>query len=108
MISVGIKSALHRVGETVQLQSPQGILPFLASVQPALKLQGEDSSPLGIGRNGQAVLYALTDGNARFLKEGDCIQVGCSFYRVLQVETRRVGGVPLYIWASLQQWEAEP
>lgn len=105
MIGAGIKAALHRLGETAYLLSPQGEVAFPASVQPALKFQGEESSPLGAGRSGQAVLYAPADSAARHLKAEDRIRAGEFLYRVLQVETRGLKGTPLYIWASLQRWE---
>lgn len=109
MIGAKVKAALHRLGDKVFLLTPQGEIPFSACIQPALKLQGEESSPLGAGRRGRAVLYAPAEDTALSLKAEDLIRAGKDCYRVLQVETRSFRGTPLYVWASLQQWEvAEP
>lgn len=105
MIGAKIKAALHRLGDRVFLLTPQGEIPFSACVQPALKLQGEESSPLGAGRRGFAILYAPAEGAALSLRAEDHIRAGKDCYQVLQVETRSFQGTPLYVWASLQRWE---
>lgn len=110
MIRARIEAAFSRLGQTVHLLSPQGQgeVAFSASIQPALKTQGEDSSPLGVGRSGRANLYAPANSAARQLKAEDRIRAGDAHYRVLQVETRCLGGTPLYLWAALQRWEEAP
>lgn len=103
-LSSRVLAAIRQVGtEAVLLTDDQPVFPV--SIQPGLRLQHQEDSPLGVGRNRQARLYAPASSAADRLEEGCLLRSKGCLYRVLQRETVRFGGQALYIWAMLEPLE---
>jgi len=102
-----IADALRRAGGAAYLlEEGGGRAGFPASIQPELRLQNQDAGPLGTGRRKRATLYAPCDAVTRRLKPGSRIAGNGAVYRVLQIETLRLAGRELYLWAALE-WEED-
>lgn len=102
-----VLDAIRTMGATATLLAEGGDITFLACIQPDLRLQKEEVSPLGVGRSSRATLYAPVTQADGHIREGSRLAWCGKIYRVLQWENFCLQGKPLYLWAVLEAEEEE-
>lgn len=97
-----IAAVIDRVASQVSILDGAGGV-FRASIQPVRGLAGEKSGPWGVEKRRRATIYAPWGETVAKLKEGVRLGWQGDAYRLIGVETLRVGDFPLYIWGLLER-----
>ena len=97
-----VMRAIGQVGAPAELPGQPGT--FMASIQPVRdrSLQPQRDGPWGVDRRRRAALFAPWCEAAAKLRPESRLRWQGQTYRVLQVETPRLFGRPLYVWAMVE------
>ena len=99
-----VMRAIGRVGAPASVlgRAEQGT--FMASIQPVRErgLRPQREGPWGVDNRRRAAMFAPWCEGSAMLRVQDRLQWQGQVYRVLQVETPRLFGWPLYLWAMVE------